>query len=204
MSSTLLVDYEFQALIPQPEATPNNDREVALMAKVVLGDRQAFVEIFQIFAPKALGLLVRILGRRGLAEEVLQEVFLHVWTQAASYRPERGRPGQWILTLARSRGLDRLRIERSRGQREEAFDEVSRTGAPGNGDDGRDIRKALELLSPEQRVCVELAYFEGMTHTEIAARLGAPLGTVKSRILLGMGKMREALREIPLPVTPPA
>lgn len=185
------------------EPRPADDREVALLAKVALGDRQAFAEIFEIFAPKALGLLVRILGQQGLAEEVLQEVFFHVWTRAASYRPERGRPGQWILVLARSRGLDRLRIERSRGRREEAFDEVARIGAPKNGDGGRDLREALKLLSPDQRVCVELAYFEGLTHTEIASRLGAPLGTVKSRILLGMGKMREVLRTLPPAVTKP-
>lgn len=202
MSSNLMVGYESKAFSSQTEAPPKEDREIALMAKVAVGDRQSFVEIFEIFSPKALGLLVRILGQRGLAEEVLQEVFLHVWTQAEAYRPERGRPGQWILVLARSRGLDRLRVERSRGRREEAFEEVSRIGTQENGDGGRDIRDALKLLSPDQRVCVELAYFEGMSHTEIAARLGAPLGTVKSRILLGMGKMREALREVPLAVTP--
>lgn len=187
--------------VPPVEPLPAEDRAVELMAKVAQGDRQAFAEIFEMFAPKALGLLVRILGQQGLAEEVLQEVFLQVWTRAAAYRPERGRPGQWILVLARCRGLDRLRVERSRGRREEAFGEVSRTGGPDHGDGGRDVREALGFLSPDQRVCVELAYFEGMSHTEIASRLGAPLGTVKSRILLGMGKMRETLRVIPLRVT---
>ncbi len=177
------------------------EREVDLMSRVAGGDGEAFARLFEVHAPVALGLLVRILGRRSEAEEVLQEVFLQVWTQADHYDAGRATPRGWILMLARSRALDRLRRRSSLQRREEAAaEETLELEAPPVGTErleGRErrhrIHSALELLTPEQRRCIELAFFEGLTHTEIAKRLEAPLGTVKSRILLGMNKLRQAL-----------
>jgi RNA polymerase sigma-70 factor (ECF subfamily) len=177
------------------------EREVDLMSRVACGDGEAFARLFEVHAPVALGLLVRILGGRSEAEEVLQEVFLQVWTQADHYDAARATPRGWILMLARSRALDRLRRRSSLHRREEAAaEEVREEAAPPVGTERLEtherrhrIHSALELLTPEQRRCIELAFFEGLTHSEIAKRLEAPLGTVKSRILLGMNKLRQAL-----------
>jgi RNA polymerase sigma-70 factor (ECF subfamily) len=173
-----------------------------LVGQIGSGDQEAFARFFDLHSPAVLGLLFRILGGRGEAEEVLQEVFLQVWRQADRYEPERSTPRGWLLMLARSRALDRLRRRDARRRREEE--------AAGDADYPRLVRPlgterleaverrdrvngALDLLSPEQRRCIELAFFEGLTHTQIAERLEAPLGTVKSRILLGMNKLRQAL-----------
>ena len=170
------------------------------MSRVAQGDGDAFARLFDQHAPVVLGLLYRILGSRGEAEEVLQEVYLQVWTQSARYDEGRSSPRGWILMLARSRALDRLRRrDASRRREEEAGAEALAATRPVGTErlearERRDrVSSALDLLSPEQRRCIELAFFEGLTHTQIAERLEAPLGTVKSRILLGMNKLRQAL-----------
>jgi RNA polymerase sigma-70 factor (ECF subfamily) len=177
-------------------------QEVQLMDRIAGGDGHAFARIFEMHSPVTLGLLVRILGRRSEAEEVLQEVFLQVWTQADRYEAGRSTPRGWILMLARSRALDRLRRRESARRREEsvAEDEGLSEAVPPVGTERleaveqRDqVHSALGNLTPEQRRCIELAFFEGLTHTQIADRLKAPLGTVKSRILLGMNKLRQTL-----------
>lgn len=174
------------------------DRE--LMSRVAARDGAAFARLFELHAPVALGLLDRILGRRGEAEEVLQEVFLQVWMQADRYQADRSSPRGWLLMLARSRALDRLRRRDAARRREEAAGDEGGEAIPAIGTERleraerrRQVDSALGLLSPEQRRCIELAFFEGLTHTQIAERLEAPLGTVKSRILLGMNKLRQAL-----------
>ena len=174
--------------------------ETDLLRRIATGDGDALSRVFELHSPVVLGLLVRMLGGRAEAEEVLQEVFLQVWMQADRYEESRSSPRGWILMLARSRALDRLRRRTSRERRE---DEV----AAGEGvavrpvgtarleaaEQRTRIGTALGVLSPDQRHCIELAFFEGLTHTQIAERLKAPLGTVKSRILLGMNKLRQAL-----------
>jgi RNA polymerase sigma-70 factor (ECF subfamily) len=172
-----------------------------LMSRVALRDGVAFTRLFELHAPVALGLLDRILGRRSEAEEVLQEVFLQVWMQADRYDAARSTPRGWILMLARSRALDRHRRRDASRRREEiAGEESGGEAVPALGTERleslerrRQVDSALGLLTPDQRRCIELAFFEGLTHTQIADRLEAPLGTVKSRILLGMNKLRQAL-----------
>lgn len=174
--------------------------ETDLLRRIATGDGDALSRLFELHSPVVLGLLVRMLGGRAEAEEVLQEVFLQVWMQADRYEEPRSSPRGWILMLARSRALDRLRRRTSRQRREEeaAVEEGAAVRPVGTArleaaeQRGR-IGEALGLLSPEQRHCIELAFFEGLTHTQIAERLKAPLGTVKSRILLGMNKLRQAL-----------
>ena len=180
------------------QRTPLNETD--LLRRIATGDGDALSRVFELHSPVVLGLLVRMLGGQAEAEEVLQEVFLQVWMQADRYEESRSSPRGWILILARSRALDRLRRRVSQQRREdeaaagegvavrpvgtarlEATEQRNRVGA------------ALGVLSPEQRHCIELAFFEGLTHTQIAERLKAPLGTVKSRILLGMNKLRQAL-----------
>jgi RNA polymerase sigma-70 factor (ECF subfamily) len=175
--------------------------EIDLMRRIGAGESEALAEVFDLHSPGVLGLLFRILGRRSEAEEILQEVFLQVWMQADRYDPERASPRGWILMLARSRALDRIRRRDSSRRREEvvANDDRSLAVSPVGTErleaveQRSRVTSALGLLSPEQRHCIELAFFEGLTHTQIAERLQAPLGTVKSRILLGMNKLRQAL-----------
>jgi RNA polymerase sigma-70 factor (ECF subfamily) len=175
-------------------------RDLDLMSRVAARDGAAFARLFEVHAPVALGLLQRILGARGEAEEVLQEVFLQIWMQADRYDGARSTPRGWILMLARSRALDRLRRRESARRREEAVGEEAGEAISPVGTERleslevkRQVSSALGALSPDQRRCIELAFFEGLTHTQIAERLEAPLGTVKSRILLGMNKLRQAL-----------
>jgi RNA polymerase sigma-70 factor (ECF subfamily) len=170
------------------------------MRRIAAGDGQALSEVFDLHSSIVLGLLVRILGRRSEAEEILQEVFLQIWNQADRYDPEKATPRGWMLMLARSRALDRLRRRDASQRREETVaDEAIRLVRPVGterleaSEQRSRIHSALGRLTPEQRNCIELAFFEGLTHTQIAERLEAPLGTVKSRILLGMGKLRQML-----------
>ena len=171
-----------------------------LLRRIASGDGDALTRLFDAHSPVVLGLLIRMLGGRAEAEEVLQEVFLQVWMQADRYEESRSSPRGWILMLARSRALDRLRRRSSRQRREEevASEEGVAVRPVGTArleaaERRSRIGEALGVLSPEQRHCIELAFFEGLTHTQIAERLKAPLGTVKSRILLGMNKLRQAL-----------
>ncbi len=180
---------------------PNGHEDNYLMGRVAAGDREAFARLFTHHSPVVLGLLIRILGRRSEAEEVLQEVFLQVWRQADRFEPGRSSPRGWILVLARSRALDQLRSREARQRRENEISvesagrEEHPVGTAGieASEQRQKVSSALELLPPEQRRCIELAFFEGLTQTQIASRLEAPLGTVKSRIHLGMSKLRQVL-----------
>jgi RNA polymerase sigma-70 factor (ECF subfamily) len=179
--------------------------DAALVARVAQRDDQAFAELFDRHASKVLGVLVPLLRRRELAEEILQEAFLQAWSQAERYRPERATVAGWLLMLARYRALDHLRASRARGQREErvAAEPTAPAVSPpvGTGNLERSERRRLVLhaltqLGEDQRRCVELAFFEGLSHSQIAERLGQPLGTVKSRLLAGMKKLRRSLSPV--------
>jgi RNA polymerase sigma-70 factor, ECF subfamily len=189
-------------LLPMTTSPPSPPDEPALIHRIASGDGEALTRLFDLHSSVALGLLVRILGDRAEAEEVLQEVFLQVWTQADRYDSARSTPRGWLLMLARSRALDRLRRRDARRRREEeSAEEGARLAPMDHEGTGRleaaerqsRVSSALGVLSPEQRRCIELAFYEGLTHTQIAERLKAPLGTVKSRILLGMSKLRQVL-----------
>jgi RNA polymerase sigma-70 factor (ECF subfamily) len=185
-------------------ANERDDSELAqdllLVGQVAGGDRDAFARLYDRHASLALGLLTRMIGDRATAEEILQETFLQVWQQARRFSPELGRPRAWILMMSRSRALDRLRSSGARARREDVVMRESAQDEHPVGTAGleaserrRSVRAALEQLPAEQRQALELAFFEGLTHTQIADRLTTPLGTVKSRILLGMGKLRQSL-----------
>lgn len=178
----------------------NDLEDVQLMGRVVAGDQQAFAKIYDRHARTLLGLLTRILGRRAEAEEILQEVFLQVWQQSARYQAALATPLGWMVILARSRALDRMRSDKARKTREENLGNESQpprmepvgTANMEADERRRRVGEALAGLPAPQRECLELAFFGGLTHTQIAERLGAPLGTVKSRILMAMQKLREA------------
>jgi RNA polymerase sigma-70 factor (ECF subfamily) len=173
-----------------------NDREQLLMTQVAGGDGAAFAELFDGHSPIVLGFLVRLLRHRGLAEEVLQETFLQAWLQAGNYRPELGTPRGWILLIARSRALDCLRRETSRNRREEALSQNGPRRMDPVGTERLEeierqerVRDGLARLPEAQQACLALAFNEDLSHAEIARRLSTPLGTVKSRVRLGMRKL---------------
>ena len=176
------------------------------MGRVAKGDPIAFAELFDCSAPAVLGFLTRHLRARAEAEEVLQEVFLQIWEQAGAYRPEGLAPFSWMIMLARHRAIDRLRSEVSRVRRETRYEdrpEIPRTAAAlgtnriEEKERQRQIASTLRGLPAEQRTCIELAFFKGLTHQDIADRLKAPLGTVKSRIRLAVIHLRRILERNP-------
>ena len=173
------------------------------MRAVARGDEQAFAALYDRYSPVVFGLLLRILHSRAEAEDVLQEVFLQAWQRAATYDEARGRPFTWLVTLARSRAIDRLRLTSARDRAANAnaaeldFDNtvVDAVEETLRSERGAVVRRALAAIPEEQRRPLLLAYAEGLTQTEIAARLNEPLGTVKTRMRSGMSKLREMLRE---------
>ncbi len=182
----------------QTDQAPISDTE--LLHAVARGDEQALAQLYDRYRLILFGLLLRILHSREEAEDVLQEVFLQVWKRAPDFDEERGRAFTWLVTLARSRAIDRLR---ALGSRERAANEATREATDLVSDAESDairseqsavVRNALAELPEEQKKALLLAYFEGLTQTEIATRLGAPLGTVKTRMRSGMIKLREVLK----------
>jgi RNA polymerase sigma-70 factor, ECF subfamily len=173
-----------------------------LVARIAEGNERALGEFYDVTQRIVYGLALRILSDSFAAEEVTLEVYLQVWRTAASYDPERGKVVSWLISLTRSRAIDALRARRARrAQLEHSLHEVP---------DPRDLRhepeqisiqasrryviqKAMAELPSEQRYAIELAYFSGLTHAEIASHTGSPLGTVKTRIRLGMVRLREML-----------
>lgn len=176
----------------------------ALLPAVAQGNVSAFEELYDRHASTVYGLLLRILANPEDAQEVLQETFVKAWTSAAMFDAVRGSEVAWLISIARSRGIDRLRARRTRADREdEAGREISTftafvehaTGADDaiQAEERQAVRGALAELPDAQRVALELAYFEGLSQSEIATRLDQPLGTIKTRMQLGMKKMRERL-----------
>jgi RNA polymerase sigma-70 factor (ECF subfamily) len=184
------------------EAAPQEvSSDTELLHAVARGDESALAALYDRYNSILLGLLLRILHSRSEAEDVLQEVFLQIWQRAANFDEARGRGFTWMVTLARSRAIDRLRSLQSR----QRADDTAMQNAPEQSGDASDdayhaeqreiVRTALAEIPEEQRRALLLAYFEGLTQSEIAARLGQPLGTVKTRMRSGMGKLRELLGE---------
>ncbi|MGA9772062.1 MAG: sigma-70 family RNA polymerase sigma factor [Blastocatellia bacterium] len=177
---------------------------VALIKKVAAGDNAALTSLYDSTSRLVFGLILRIVGERATAEEVLLDVFTQVWRQSGAYDTNRGAPLAWLMTIARSRAIDRLRSGKHDTHNKESLDvigDVSATTASPeettvNSERQRLVRSALDSLSPEQREVIELAYYSGLSHSEIAFKLGQPLGTVKTRTRLGMMKLRDMLNPL--------
>jgi RNA polymerase sigma-70 factor (ECF subfamily) len=170
------------------------------MAAAAVGDESALGELYDRHAGAMLGVALRILKLRQDAEDLVHDVFVEAWQKAADFDGSRGSVRSWLLVRVRSRGVDRLRslsAARRRGllgEGESAPDtEGAAVAAVWDGPDRERARKALDGLPDAQRALVELAYFEGMTCTEMAAHCEIPIGTVKSRLAAAMGKLRDAL-----------
>lgn len=181
---------------------PDRLEGIALIRRIADGDGEAFSTFYTRYAAMAFALIRRILPQAAEAEDVLQEVFWQVWQEARRYDERRGSPEAWLLTRVRSRAIDRLRSIRRRGETfvPMATDRMPAEAAGGGGssgdlvgDRGR-IQSALAFLPESQRQVIELAYWEGLTHAEIARRLDQPLGTVKTRMRAGMDRLRQHFR----------
>jgi len=180
---------------PAPAAGERSE-EASLVAAVAAGDREALGALYDLHAPVLMGLARRMLGTSAAAEDLLHDVFLEVWQHAAEYSPARGSVRAWLIVRTRSRALDRLGRQ---GRESRAVERISSESdaavAPGvaTAIDGARVRRILTALDGELRAVLELAYFEGLSSTEMAERLGIPVGTVKSRMARALGTLREAL-----------
>lgn len=180
----------------------SQDADRALVARIERRDPAALGDLYDRYGSRLAGLAYRILGENGEAEEVLQEVFLYVWRAASSFDGSRGSVLAWLIVATRSRAIDRLRARRggARG-RLRPLDEAPEAASAEDVEStvaGRQwqtlCRSAIAELPEDQRRALELAYFEGLTQQEIAERTGIPLGTVKTRVRLGLMKLRERVR----------
>jgi RNA polymerase sigma-70 factor, ECF subfamily len=171
-----------------------------LLQRMATGDQYAVAELYDATSTVVFGLALRILHARDAAEDVIVEVYSQVWTQAATYDVQRGTPLAWILTMTRSRAID-VRRSRNRTRLEEPIEAVEDLPAPTPNPEEQSValerhrlvKQAVENLTTAQRQVIELAYFAGLSHSEIAVRLGQPLGTIKTRVRLGMLRLRELL-----------
>jgi RNA polymerase sigma-70 factor, ECF subfamily len=182
------------------EHEARNQAWAALVGRVAGGEQDALTALYDATNRLIFGLLMRILGNSATAEEVLFEVYAQVWRQAARYDVRRGNPASWLITMARSRAIDRLRADGQATRHEQPLDEtpsvaltqdVERLAV--NAETRELVCSALDALPAEQREVIELAFYSGMTHSEMAAHLKQPLGTVKTRARRGMIKLRELL-----------
>jgi RNA polymerase sigma-70 factor (ECF subfamily) len=181
---------------------PLSDPDRGLVARIERRDADALASLYDRHGSRLMGLAYRILGETGEAEEILQEVFLYVWKAASSFDGARGTVLAWLLVATRSRAIDRLRargpaIRAGVRSLEESPDPASSEDVEG-AMAGREweglCRAAIRDLPEDQRRALELAYFEGLTQQEIAERTASPLGTVKTRVRLGLMKLRERVR----------
>jgi RNA polymerase sigma-70 factor (ECF subfamily) len=188
-----------------PRSTATTDQD--LLERAARGDERGLAELYDRYAPPLYSLALRVTGLQADAEEVVLDAFSQAWREAGRFRADRGSVGAWLTMICRTRALDLIR---SRGRRGKALDRAQGAtpdGSPGMGSPNADpsraaelseqadqVNQALETLSPPQREAISLAFYEGLSHSEIAERLSQPLGTVKTRVRLGMQKLRDALR----------
>jgi RNA polymerase sigma-70 factor (ECF subfamily) len=190
-----------QLAIDTAEARARDQDLISLVELVATGDQSALATLYDATNRLIYSLILRVLGDVSSAEEVLIDVYTQVWRQAASYDANRGAPLAWMATIARSRAIDRLRSGWQDQRRKEPLDILGDAQASAASPEEMAaaserqslVREALSLLTPEQREVIELAYYSGLSHSEIAEKLKQPLGTVKTRTRLGMMKLREAL-----------
>lgn len=171
-----------------------------LLQRVAGGDQRAFSELYDLIAPRMLGLVRHVLKDQAQSEEVLQEVLLEIWQTAARFDPNKGRAVTWMLTMAHRRAIDRVRSAQSSRDRDvkvgirdldREFDHVAESVEVRI--EHERVERALSRLTDLQRQAVELAYYGGYTQSEVSDMLGVPLGTVKTRLRDGMIRLREEL-----------
>jgi RNA polymerase sigma-70 factor (ECF subfamily) len=177
----------------------NDDSD--LIRRLQEQDPEALEQLYDRYSPMTYGIILRIAGEAGAAEDLLQEVFLRIWERAQSFEREKGSLGTWLITLARNRAIDYRRSVEGRMSSQTVGLESMPSGGSGHVEEEvvlrldriAKVRAALGTLSESQRRVIELAYYEGMSQTEIAARLGQPLGTVKALMRRGLKVIKDSL-----------
>lgn len=164
------------------------------------GDEQAFAELYDATSARLYGLVVRVVRDPAQSEEVTQEAFLEIWRSCARFDADKGSPMSWMMTIAHRKAVDRVRSAEAATRRDQTYERASRerdfdvTAEQAERDlEGQRVRRAMESLTETQRGAIQLAYFGGYTHTEVAALLGIPLGTAKTRIRDGLIRLRDTL-----------
>ena len=173
------------------------DHAGQLLLRVADGDQAAFARLYDMLSPRAFGLILRVLVDRSQSEEVLQEVFLEIWQSAARFAPNKGQGRSWVLTIAHRRAVDRVRSAQASTDRDVRAGfrdmDVAHDGVAEEVElriEGQRVSEALATLPDPQREAITLAYFGGYSQSEIAALVGAPLGTIKTRMRDGLSRLR--------------
>ncbi|HET7730287.1 MAG TPA: sigma-70 family RNA polymerase sigma factor [Usitatibacter sp.] len=180
-------------------ADPGHARLAELLSRSALGDRAAFAELYRATRSKLFAVSLRIVRERHLAEEVLQDSFVSIWHHASDYARAKSAPTTWMTAIVRNRSLDVVRRSREEPDVDDALAArlVDESAAPmreaAQRADAHDVRDCLGELDAEQRQSIALAFFHGLTHSELAGHLGKPLGTVKTHIRRGLLKLRECI-----------
>jgi RNA polymerase sigma-70 factor (ECF subfamily) len=182
-----------------------------LLARVVLRDREAFRQLYETCSPQLFGIALRLLRRRDLAEDVLQDAFASIWHRADSYRPAASQPMTWLTSVVRNRALDVLRAEALRrtepleeddGATDRATTAALPDESPGplglleQAADALQMRGCLEAIDGPQRQCLALAYYHGLSHSELAEHLGSPIGSVKVWLRRGIDRLRRCMERL--------
>jgi RNA polymerase sigma-70 factor, ECF subfamily len=188
------------------QGAPDDARtDIALLDRVIARDGRAIGELYDRHGRLLYGLILRILRDRSEAEEVLQEVFVQVWTRADTYNVELGAPIAWLVRIARNRAIDQLRANNVRARTMEASPLPQPVETPearaAVSEQQRAVARALDALPLEQRELIEHAYFQGLTQSELAERFNLPLGTVKTRVRMGMMALRRELQQVAVGAT---
>lgn len=180
----------------------SDDHRVVLLQRCASGDSAALRTLYDLVAPQLFSVLLRILHRRDLAEEALQEVFMSVWRNASSYRPSRGSPMAWLTSIARYRALDVRRSIRGEQFSGDLMAVVEETVAAEDTDllekaglsvDAQRLEDCMKRLTPQQDEAIRLAFIGGYTHEEVATRTGSPIGTIKSWVRRGLQALKSCL-----------
>jgi RNA polymerase sigma-70 factor, ECF subfamily len=183
-----------------PGSSDDARADIALIGRVIARDGRAIGELYDRHSRLLYGLILRILKNRSEAEEVLQEVFVQVWTRADTYNVELGAPVAWLVRIARNRAIDQIRSNSVRARTAEATPLPPPVETPEAravmSEQQRAIARALDTLPLEQRELIEHAYFQGLTQSELAERFHLPLGTVKTRVRTGMMTLRRELQQV--------
>lgn len=173
------------------------DHAGELLLRVANGDQAAFARLYDMLSPRAFGLILRVLVDRSQSEEVLQEVFLEIWQSAGRFAPNKGQGRSWVLTIAHRRAVDRVRSAQASTDRDVRAGfrdmDVAHDGVAEEVElriEGQRVSEALATLPDPQREAITLAYFGGYSQSEIAALVGAPLGTIKTRMRDGLSRLR--------------
>ncbi|HEV2292484.1 MAG TPA: sigma-70 family RNA polymerase sigma factor [Tepidisphaeraceae bacterium] len=201
MATELLLYEAVAQEIGKPSAPPSSE-DLVLFNSMAAGDVAALETLYNRYSPMVFALCARVVGDKTEAEDVLIDVFSQIWTRRTQFDPARGAPLTYILTIARSRALDRRRSRRGRPVLDDAAAASSAAGAPSDGPVGRllagedalRVRAALAQLDEGPRRAIELSFLEGLTHAQIAEKLDRPLGTIKTIIRQGLIRLRELVR----------